>query len=137
MKIPIPSLQEFLNVTAQKVIEQGEPSFRNVGMVDEKCAYRGDGGRKCAIGHWIPDELYKPEWDDMTRLEYVLGCIFDGPIAAKFYGLALGLQGCHDGAAYRRPIGESFVDGFKRRVRVLCEQFELEVPECCREENKR
>lgn len=26
-----------------------------------RCAYRGDGGRKCAIGHSIPDEAYDPE----------------------------------------------------------------------------
>lgn len=30
------------------------------------CAYRGEGGRKCAAGILIPDELYKKEFEGWT-----------------------------------------------------------------------
>jgi hypothetical protein len=29
------------------------------------CAYRGEGGLKCAIGILIPDDKYNPEWDEL------------------------------------------------------------------------
>lgn len=36
------------------VVEKNHQSFNKL----RNCAYRGDGGRKCAIGCLIPDEMY-------------------------------------------------------------------------------
>lgn len=30
------------------------------------CAYRGDNGTKCAVGCLIPDELYKPDFENIS-----------------------------------------------------------------------
>ena len=32
---------------------------------DDCCAYRGEGGRKCAVGLLIKDEEYAPRWDEI------------------------------------------------------------------------
>ena len=46
------------------LIQQNERSAIRVDTDDEhsheQCQYRGPNGLKCAIGHLIPDELYKP-----------------------------------------------------------------------------
>lgn len=39
-----------------------ERSMKNDGKMSS-CAYRGDGGMKCAAGHLIPDEEYKSDMD--------------------------------------------------------------------------
>ena len=39
-----------------------ERSMKNYGEMST-CAYRGDGGMKCAAGHLIPDEEYKSDMD--------------------------------------------------------------------------
>lgn len=31
-----------------------------------RCAYRGENGMKCALGHCIPDEQYKPYFEGLT-----------------------------------------------------------------------
>jgi hypothetical protein len=36
--------------------------FPSVGVHD-KCVYRGDNGRKCAVGLLIPDDEYSERWD--------------------------------------------------------------------------
>lgn len=49
--------QEILTTVVTKLREQNAPSIDK----DDNCVYRGPGGRRCALGWLIPDELYKPE----------------------------------------------------------------------------
>lgn len=86
-----------------------EPSFLPGG---DTCAYRGEDGKRCAVGHLMPDEAYRPEMEgrnirdlvedmgfDLTRLAGAppaLGEAEQGELA----DFLLFLQGCHD-AAYR------------------------------------
>ena len=42
------------------IIDQGGPSMDQDG---EDCVYRDGSGRKCAIGHLIGDEHYKPSFE--------------------------------------------------------------------------
>jgi len=32
-------------------------------VVDDSCRYRTDDGKRCVIGHGIPDEVYRPEFE--------------------------------------------------------------------------
>lgn len=43
------------------------------GMDIMACAYRGEGGRKCAVGHLIPDDKYSTELEgkNVTNQEIV------------------------------------------------------------------
>lgn len=55
--------QEIFDTVAHHLLTQGEQSLG--GTVDG-CAYRGDDGRKCAVGCLIPDELYSPHMEGKT-----------------------------------------------------------------------
>ena len=35
-----------------------ESTCNILGTTELRCAYRGDGGSKCAVGHILPDEVY-------------------------------------------------------------------------------
>jgi hypothetical protein len=40
--------------------------FRRSMRIDHEgsfCAYRGENDRKCALGHYIPDAMYKPKME--------------------------------------------------------------------------
>lgn len=52
--IPV-DLRDFFVRTLAALIRQGGPSMVDSSM----CAYRGQQGRACAIGVWLPDEKYK------------------------------------------------------------------------------
>jgi len=56
------SVQKLFEDAIIPVIEQGGPSYFRVFI--NSCRYRGPNGRKCAIGHLIPDELYNEKIED-------------------------------------------------------------------------
>lgn len=39
-------------------------------LEEKSCCYRGEGGRKCAVGWLIPDDKYDPNWENTTS-EYL------------------------------------------------------------------
>lgn len=45
---------------------------RSFNKRSQRCKYRGDNGMKCAVGHLIPDELYKERWDKGGTVYYGL-----------------------------------------------------------------
>ena len=49
--------QELINRTYQLLVAQGGPSAE-LAENGISCLYRGPDGRKCAAGHWIPDDKY-------------------------------------------------------------------------------
>lgn len=51
--------QEVFDKVAKHLLIQGEKS---IGVAD-KCAYRGENGKKCAIGCLIPDAKYDPSFE--------------------------------------------------------------------------
>lgn len=64
-------------MTAQEVFDKVKKHLltqmeRSITL--DRCAYRGIGGLKCAVGCLIPDELYDPKfeglsvWEDMTSI---------------------------------------------------------------------
>ncbi len=57
--------QRLFNTALEGVVRQGGLSLRAYLSFDGntqniRCAYRGLDGRKCAVGHLIPDHLYRP-----------------------------------------------------------------------------
>ena len=49
-----------LKEIAEKLLKQGERS-----IVDGRCRYRGDNGKKCAVGMFISYEEYDPKMEMM------------------------------------------------------------------------
>ena len=54
--------QEMYDKVKAHLLTQGAKS--SIPGID--CAYRGEHGRKCAIGVLIPDEVYSPEMEGRT-----------------------------------------------------------------------
>jgi len=50
--------QEIFDTVARTLLAQEARS-----STDGLCMYRGSNGAKCAVGHLIPDEVYRPEMD--------------------------------------------------------------------------
>lgn len=57
-------LQETFEIVARHLLAQGKRSV--LKETPDTCAYRGEGGLKCAVGCLIPDELYRPSFEGAT-----------------------------------------------------------------------
>lgn len=61
--------QEIFTKAVNGLRKQAAKSFRITHSRGEECAYRGEEGRKCAIGHVLPDEKYCPEMEGLPVTE--------------------------------------------------------------------
>lgn len=66
---PPTSAQEIYDAVKEHLLTQNVQCLNEVG----NCAYRGDGGLKCAVGALIPDEDYIKDMESsgITRLIYL------------------------------------------------------------------
>lgn len=55
--------QEVFDTAVTGVINQGGPAL---AMATRSCRFRGDNGRKCAVGWLISDEDYDPRMESFT-----------------------------------------------------------------------
>lgn len=56
--------QQIYDTVKGHLLKQKDISFMKVeGLVTQTCAYRGEDGKKCAVGCLIPDELYDPKME--------------------------------------------------------------------------
>ena len=96
----MPTNQETFEIVAKHLITQGKVSLDRTGIA---CAYRGNGGTKCAIGCLIPDEDYSHLFEGFSIQTYKYAT-FDGAINISTLMQELGydlmllksLQGVHD-----------------------------------------
>lgn len=65
------NLQDIFNIAYRGLEAQGFE--RSVGYSSLSCKYRDpNSDRKCAIGHVIPDDMYREEYDEETMTVYGL-----------------------------------------------------------------
>lgn len=116
--------QEIFDKVYKAILAQGQKSLRTFPDRDPSCAYRDPQGRKCAIGHLIPDELYQKEMEDMT----IYGVLQEFPELKEFLDVQCDedrkflflLQYCHD-----RPSDENFIEDFKEGMTTLATKHGL------------
>lgn len=115
---PYTSKQQVFDLVLFALRKQGTRSLTRVNL-ELTCAYRGEGGVKCAAGHLIPNELYE---DDMEGKPISL--LLDRyPQVAELFSeeasdpaFLSDLQACHD----QTPgSGAGFLDGFNLRMERL------------------
>jgi len=97
--------------TLQQVFDDAYRGLAAQGFVRSRidggrCAYRGDGNTKCAIGHCIPDNLYDPAIEGATLSSHPssrpkAAALFDKLFAAIEREKLCDLQSKHDCA--RKP----------------------------------
>lgn len=112
------TLQEIFDKSVGQIIKQGVLSRKANGM----CAYRGDGGMKCAVGALMDDETAEeadaldPEYgaDIWSVVEAGLLKGFDRDELTLMYDL----QDAHDGAFD--------ISSFKDRAERIAKQHRLE-----------
>lgn len=108
--------QEAFDKAVSGVLKQASKSFD----FDHGCRYRGPNGLKCAVGHLIPDEIYKPE------MEIGIASLYQEnlEITMLFKDVSLpmlrALQRAHDNSSEI-----SFVDDFKIKAFDIAAYYEL------------
>ena len=115
--------QQIFDASVSALLTQGSKSW---GVERGGCAYRGDGGTKCAIGILMDDDVYDPLYDDKDiggsvhkmYIEFPRFKTFVGGVDLTFLSC---LQDIHDDAG----TGEFFVFDLKRRAKTLADQFNL------------
>lgn len=118
--------QEHFNKAYLGVIAQGEPA---IGGSTSQCQYLSASGSKCSVGHLLTEE-------ELEECGSYLGC-FSALIVDKtfrdghpFYADKIfysKLQLVHD--ELWSLSGPTFVDFFKRGMKLFAEKYKLEVPE--------
>lgn len=94
--MPLYTLQQAFDIAALGMLNQGEKSRNHTGT----CMYRGDHGRKCAVGFLIPDELYQKCFDSGVELADINDFV-DIVGEGEYYQFLARMQETHD--AYRVP----------------------------------
>ena len=64
--------QEVFDIVAVHMLKQKSRSVNCHPDSGDKCAYRGDDGRKCAAGCLIPDKVYDSKYEDILWQDLVL-----------------------------------------------------------------
>ncbi len=113
--------QEAFDYVAKALIAQGKKSVNG-----RSCVYRSPDGCKCAAGHLITDEEYRPEFDTPTAI--VATDIFS--IISRYGELEnikesnvyfiRDLQLAHDNADE-----DSFILDFKRNMKSIAKRYNL------------
>lgn len=128
------SLQQIFDFVIGKLLEQGKPAMKILqGKSLLECAYRGDGGTKCAAGQLIPDELYEVSMEGTAITE--IAYRYEWSFKKDHSQLIRALQLAHDNAAYAgRTVGTgdlnsvdkvNFVSNFRHNARRVAAEFEL------------
>lgn len=55
--------QQAFNIMVQHLIKQGKPAYDPKTM---SCFYRGPEGTMCAVGPLIPDDVYRPDMENVA-----------------------------------------------------------------------
>lgn len=112
--------QEIFDTVVKHLADQGCRSITHVDVGTRYCAYRGEHGRKCAIGCLIPDSEYVPRLEchsvgDIARAGFsdAVTELVDA-VGADFL---LRLQRAHD-----QPVGGA---GVLRELRKIAEEYGL------------
>ena len=127
------NLQEIYDKTVRALHAQGGPSIRMGNHRHPVCAYRGQGGRKCAAGVHIPDEAYVPGMEMLHMADIFRPLGFDhGQLL-----LLTALRRAHDTSTANQHGTDyatmPFKDTFPKSLRDVANHFHLSsrtVDEC-------
>ena len=96
------SAQEIFDHVVPLLFAQGKRSMYHDGNGELTCAYRGDGGLRCAVGFLIPDELYYEDLEGRDVMSEAVTGVLKNVIPEALLGFdGLGiilndLQDAHD-----------------------------------------
>lgn len=96
----------------------------------EFCAYRGHDGTPCAVGYWIPDDLYDPDMEgvgNVTDIDAVFPWLHGVAWPDTEHGIQLAeaLQGLHDMLEYRNGLGGGLSERGEAKAQSIAEKYKL------------
>lgn len=81
------TLQEIYDFSVAHLVKQGKRSFST-----DKCMYRSDDGDSCAVGCFISDEDYLPEFDPPQNDSGIHGMLTNSKFATALYNSGVDLK---------------------------------------------
>lgn len=108
--------QEIFDAVVLHLRTQKDVSVMSGGI----CAYRGEHGLKCAIGIFIPDEVYLPKMEGMSISNLLASGLLPADLQDEFthhHSLLSYLQGVHDAETLPR---------WEKGFREIANQFGLQ-----------
>ena len=114
------SKQQMLDKAVKGLASQGFVQSRGPGITENpgRCAYRGNEGRRCAIGWLIPDDKYYPELEKNGEGHKLPKSVLN--FRPSSMSLVWRLQLAHD-----RAINP---DQMKQNLKDLAKEFGLRIP---------
>ena len=121
--------QELFDNALHGVLKQGGQSFDK----EEGCVYRGPSGRRCGIGHSIPDAEYSSNFEGEPVITLRALCSSEKPvtryISTNLLDLAQSLQHAHDRHAHdRHAAGDRFLYYFEISMEEVADSYDLQTP---------
>ena len=123
-------MQTIFDRTVEGIVKQGGPSMNEDKTM---CAYRGDSGRKCAAGLFIPDSKYnESRMEGRSSSHYgvmsTLPIVSDNEKSSTYFWLDL--QRAHDEAGrdeYEKTNyhGAAFFSRFRKRMSTFANTYDL------------
>lgn len=125
------NMQEIFDKAVGGVVAQGGPSS---GVTEELtavclCLYRGDNGRKCAVGHLIDDSAYSSELEGQNvsdeKVRWAVENSVGRELSRREVEMLVDLQAAHD-----QGYGEDFpeyIPGFLYSVERIADDYNLEM----------
>ena len=82
--------------------------MQNADHLYTGCVYRSENGRKCAIGHLIPDDKYTPKFEQ-TRVDFDI--LAAANVACNIDNLVFTghLQNVHDNSSSSKHMQENLI----------------------------
>jgi len=106
-------LQEVFNTVYKGLAGQNwEKSTAKIQLVPDHfnfvCAYRGDNGCKCAVGHLIPDSIYKSDMEGHGVTNIVLHKGLEAFRGTLMFSALTRMQSLHDTSIDCNDMKERF-----------------------------
>lgn len=124
------SAQEYLDLLVATSLAGGFPSTKRDPATNEPtCLYRGEDGKKCVVGHVIPDEMYDPQMEKMTAsalFEERPSLVPDWARDSNAERAFTEIQMVHDSLAVTGWDHDRFVEGLLK-----CQMFKGLTPTGC------
>lgn len=121
----IEALQPIFDKTVEHLANQGERSIGKWFIAGNNCLYRGPKGRKCAVGIWIPDDEYNPNFEGDSLGDLIVDLQYQPPVIREAgvhreqaITLLCRMQTAHDDTS-------SDVDHLKDQLRIIACDFNL------------
>jgi hypothetical protein len=116
--------QETFDKVVTALRAQGKPS---VNPETNECMYRGPNGIKCAAGHLIPDDEYKPKFEGYrVDADTIISIIQDN---GHDIALVKELQFAHDSSADLTSNNKEFMKELEKQFQEVAIKFDLEYKE--------